>query len=131
VEQELERRIANIMENERCSHDKAMKEAEREILEVSRSLAAATANCERMQKELVALQSENKVYLRQVSTLFEEKAALAVEMQDKLEAERLKADAEARSALDQIEDLTEKVRNLEFTLENSRTRAQDFEERYT
>ena len=61
----------------------------------------------------------------------EEKANLALEMEEKLERERQKADGELRAQLDQIEELTEKIRNSEFSLEASRTRAQDFEDRYT
>lgn len=62
-----------------------MKEAEREIYEVNRSLATVTANFEKMQKEMVAIRQENKTFSKQVSVLFEEKATLAVEMQNKLE----------------------------------------------
>ena len=43
VDQELERRITNIMENERHKHERALKEAEREIYEVNRSLATMQA----------------------------------------------------------------------------------------
>lgn len=73
------------MENERHQHSIAMKEAEREIYQVNRSLATLTANFEKMQKEMVAVRQENKTFSKQVSVLFEEKATLAVEMQNKLE----------------------------------------------
>ena len=43
MDQELERRITNIMENERHKHERALKEAEREIYEVNRSLATMQA----------------------------------------------------------------------------------------
>ena len=86
-------------------------------------MATVTANFERMQKELIACQNENKVVARQVQVLLEEKANMAVEMQDKLEIERQKADQEARSQREEIEEITEKARNLEFSLENSRIRA--------
>ena len=52
-------------------------------------------------------------------------------MAEKLEAERQKADLESRAQREEIEEITEKVRNLEFSLESSRIRADDFEERYT
>ncbi len=39
VDQELEHRIQNIMANERHQHERALKSAEREILEVNRTLA--------------------------------------------------------------------------------------------
>ena len=42
----------------------------------------------------------------------------------------MSADLAAREQTSQIEDLIEKIRNLEFSLENSRIRASDFEERY-
>ena len=67
---------------------------------------------------------------KQVSILFEEKALIAVDMQSRIEKERLTADLAAREQASQIEDLIEKIRNLEFSLENSRIRASDFEERY-
>ena len=67
---------------------------------------------------------------KQVSILFEEKALIAVDMQSRIEKERLTADLAAREQTSQIEDLIEKIRNLEFSLENSRIRASDFEERY-
>ena len=111
------------MENERHQHQLAIKEAEREIFEVNKTVATVTANFERMQKELIACQNENKVVARQVQVLLEEKANMAVEMQDKLESERQKADQEARSQREEIEEITEKARNLEFSLESSRIRA--------
>ena len=55
---------------------------------------------------------------------------VAVEMQSKIEKERMGSDLAVREKASQIEDLTEKIRNLEFLLENSRIRASDFEERY-
>ncbi len=51
-------------------------------------------------------------------------------MQNKLEHERQTADTYARGQMSQLQDLTEQMRNLEFSLENSRIRAEDFEERY-
>ena len=42
----------------------------------------------------------------------------------------LRKDLATREQASQIEDLIEKIRNLEFSLENSRIRASDFEERY-
>mmetsp|Transcript_27878 Transcript_27878/g.34610 ORF Transcript_27878/g.34610 Transcript_27878/m.34610 type:complete len:85 (+) Transcript_27878:4463-4717(+) len=84
-----------------------------------------------MQKDLIAAQNENKVVSRQVTLLLEEKALMAVELQYKLENERLKSDSEKRSQQGEVEDLIEKVRNLEFSLESSRIKAQDFEERYS
>ena len=63
---------------------------------------------------------------KQVSILFEEKALVAVDMQSRIEKERLTADLAAREQASQIEDLIEKIRNLEFSLENSRIRASDF-----
>ena len=42
----------------------------------------------------------------------------------------MSADLAVREQNSQIEELTEKIRNLEFSLENSRIRASDFEERY-
>ena len=47
VDQELERRISNIMENERHKHERALKEAEREIFEVNKSLATMQAHSEK------------------------------------------------------------------------------------
>ena len=47
VDQELERRISNIMENERHKHERALKEAEREIFEVNKSLATMQAYSEK------------------------------------------------------------------------------------
>ena len=55
VDQELERRISNIMENERHKHEIALKDAEREIYEVNRNLATAHATVEKQQKDLIAL----------------------------------------------------------------------------
>ena len=43
----MERRISNIMENERHNHELALKEAEREIYEVNRNLATAQATVEK------------------------------------------------------------------------------------
>jgi len=131
LESELRRRIDNIMENERHNYQNALKEAEREIFEVNKTAASVTANFERMQKDLIAAQNENKVVSRQVTLLLEEKALMAVELQYKLENERLKSDSEKRSQQGEVEDLIEKVRNLEFSLESSRIKAQDFEERYS
>ena len=79
---------------------------------------------------MIALQQEYNAVTKQVSLLFEEKATVAVEMQNKIERERVSSDTTAREQASQIEDLTEKMRNLEFSLENSRIRASDFEERY-
>ena len=73
------------MENERHQHNMAMKEAEKEIYEVNRSLATITANFEKMQKDTTAVSAENKQLSKQVSNLFEEKAASVIEMQNKLE----------------------------------------------
>jgi len=131
LESELRRRIDNILENERHNYQNALKEAEREIFEVNKTAASVTANFERMQKDLIAAQNENKVVSRQVTLLLEEKALMAVELQYKLENERLKSDSEKRSQQGEVEDLIEKVRNLEFSLESSRIKAQDFEERYS
>ena len=50
-----------------------------------------------MQKDLIAGRNENKVVSRQVGVLLEEKATLALEMQEKLERERQRADTEARA----------------------------------
>ena len=47
VDQELERRISNIMENERHQHERALKDAEREIFEVNKSLATMQAQHEK------------------------------------------------------------------------------------
>lgn len=63
----------------------AIKEAEKEIYEVNRSLATITANFEKMQKDTIAVSAENKQLSKQVSNLFEEKAASMIEMQNKLE----------------------------------------------
>ena len=79
---------------------------------------------------MIALQQEHNIVTKQVATLYEEKAMVAVEMQSKIEKERMAADLATREQASQIEDLIEKIRNLEFSLENSRIRASDFEERY-
>ena len=55
---------------------------------------------------------------------------VAIEMQNKIEKERVSADTACREQASQNEDLIEQMRNLEFSLENSRIRASDFEERY-
>lgn len=73
---------------------------------------------------------ETSILTSRVAQISEEKAQLSIEMQNKLEHERQSADKLAREQMSETEDLIEKVRNLEFSLENSRTRAQDFEERY-
>jgi predicted nucleic acid-binding Zn-ribbon protein len=44
------------MKNERHSHERELKEAEREIYEVNRTLATVQAGFEKMQKEMIALQ---------------------------------------------------------------------------
>ena len=119
------------MENERYEHSLQLKQAEKEIFDVNQTLATVTINFESMQKDLIAVQNENKVVARQVTVLMQEKAQLAVEMQDKLELEKKRADCDQRAQLSQIEELTEKVRNQDFLLEASRTRSKDFEERYT
>ena len=118
------------MENERHQHERALKEAEREIFEVNRSLATMQALSERKQKDMIALQQEHNAVTKQVSILFEEKAIVAIETQNKIEKERMSSDTAVREQESQIEDLIEKIRNLEFSLENSRIRASDFEERY-
>ena len=107
-----------------------MKEAEREIYEVNRNLATAQAISEKKQKDMIALQQEYQAMSKQVSILFDEKATLAVEHQNKIENERQGSDNQSREQASKIEDLIEKCRNVEFSLENSRIRAQDFEERY-
>lgn len=88
------------MENERHEHKMSLKQAETEIYEVNRTVATVTANFEKMQKDLIAGRNENKVVSRQVGVLLEEKATLALEMQEKLERERQRADTEARAQLD-------------------------------
>lgn len=84
------------MENERHEHEVALKTAEREIYEVNRSLATIQATSERQQKEMIALAQEHKSMSKQVMLLHEEKAMIAVEMQNKIERERISADTANR-----------------------------------
>ena len=84
------------MANEKHDHERAMQSAEKEILEVNRTLATVQANAEKKQKEMLALQQEYNMMSKKVSVLFEEKALLAVEMQDKVERERRLSDQAAR-----------------------------------
>ena len=123
MDSELESRINNIMENERLDHERAMKDAEREILEVNKTLATVHASSERQQKDMIALRQEYNAMSKQVATLFDEKAALALEMQEKVERERQQSDVAYRQQTSQMQDMIEKVRNLEFSLESSRIRA--------
>lgn len=96
VDQELESRITNIMQNERHEHEKALKEAEREIFEVNRQLATVQASSERQQKEVIALRQETSILTSKIAQIFEEKALLTVEMQNKLEHQRQESDKENR-----------------------------------
>ena len=130
VDVELQHRITNIMENERLENSKKLQQCEKEIYEVNRSLATEQAQAEKTRKENQALSQECKVKTTQIQVLFEEKAQLIVEKQVKLESERHAADQQMREQQSQIHDLIEKVRNLEFSLESSKDRANDFEERY-
>ena len=43
------------MANEKHDHEREMKSAEKEILEVNRTLATVQANAEKKQKEMLAL----------------------------------------------------------------------------
>ena len=61
----------------------------------------------------------------------EEKAEIATSLYEKIEKERLGFDAGAKEQAQQIEALTEQVRNLEFSLASSQDRAKDFEAKYT
>ena len=130
VDQELQQRINNIMENERHDHQRALREAEKEIFDVNKTLATMQALSEKKQKDMIALQQEHKALQKQVQLLFDEKANHTVEMSNKIEQERQNSDLLQRESASQLEEQIEKVRNLEFSLENSRIRARDFEERY-
>ena len=60
VDQELQQRINNIMENERHDHSRALREAEKEIFDVNKTLATMQALSEKKQKDMIALQQEHK-----------------------------------------------------------------------
>ena len=60
VDQELQQRINNIMENERHDHQRALREAEKEIFDVNKTLATMQALSEKKQKDMIALQQEHK-----------------------------------------------------------------------
>ena len=45
---------------------------------------------------MIALQQEHNIVTKQVATLFEEKAMVAIDMQSKIEKERMSADLAAR-----------------------------------
>ena len=96
VDQELEHRINNIMQNERHEHERALKSAEREIFEVNRTLATVQASIEKKQKDMLALQQEYDAMAKKVTVLFEEKANLSIEVHNKVENERRIADSAAR-----------------------------------
>ena len=60
----------------------------------------------------------------------EEKAEIATSLYEKIEKERLSSDTKAKEQSQTVEDLTEQVRNLEFSLTSSQDRARDFEAKY-
>ena len=92
VDQELQQRINNIMENERHDHQRALREAEKEIFDVNKTLATMQALSEKKQKDMIALQQEHKALQKQVQLLFDEKANHTVEMSNKIEQERQNSD---------------------------------------
>ena len=124
---ELEIRIGNIMESERHEHQRATKEIEREMLEVNRTLATVRAEGVAREKDFSAARTENLLFQRQIKQLMAEKAEIATSLYEKIERERNAFDASAKEQAQEIEDLTEQVRNLGFSLNNSHDRANDFE----
>lgn len=68
------------MANERHEHEKVLKEAEREIFDVNKTLATVQATCERQQKDVIALRQETSILSSRVAQIFEEKAQLSIEM---------------------------------------------------
>ena len=59
------------------------------------------------------------MFQRQIKQLMEEKAEIATSLYEKLENERLGADSKTKEQTQKVEDLTEQVRNLEFSLASS------------
>ena len=111
------------MENERHGHQRAMNEVEKEMLDVNKALATLRAENDAKEKDFSATRTENLMYQRQVKQLMEEKAEITTSLYERIEKERLKHDSETKGQAQKIEDLTEQVRNLQFSLTNTKDRA--------
>ena len=104
---ELEIRIGNIMASERHEHQRSMKEVEKEMLDVNKTLATVRAENDARQKDFSALRTENLMFQRQIKQLMEEKAEIATSLYEKIEKERVGYDSNAKEQALTIEDLTE------------------------
>ena len=95
------------MASERHEHQRAIKEVEKEMLDVNKALATLRTQSDAREKDYSATRTENLMFQRQIKQLMEEKADIATSLYEKIERERVGYDSTAKEKAQKIEDLIE------------------------